>query len=286
MRKRIGDAAVRRGSAPWPDVSRGRQPENDARTNRTQRARSEQTSSSSSSARRACIASGPLRRVNVANGISRSDRGINRSKDRQPEVFWHVNQVARAWARGSEGFGTPVANPWARNPQIGRARLADARGASRPSHPSVYLALFAKRGSRTLESFMLAHGKASSTIHPNIETTRSTLRRSKRVARSRTAEANERGSPAPGLHRGAEFPAGRQHRPRLRRSALQHRLRVRHLRRPPDSRRLSRLVPPLDRSRLSRAETVGHVLAGDRRRARRRAQDRSRRRSAFTAAVG
>ena len=70
------------------------------------------------------------------------------------------------------------------------------------------------------------------------------------------------------------FPTGcvEFRRPGLRRSAVQHRLRLRRLRRPPRSRAVPRLDAALGPRGRARAEARRHVLAGDRRRVRGRAE--------------
>ena len=68
------------------------------------------------------------------------------------------------------------------------------------------------------------------------------------------------------LHRGNEEAARRMRRSGVRRPAVQHRLRVRCLRRPQGAGPLFALVAGMDRRRLSRLEGGRHVLAGHRRR--------------------
>ncbi len=75
-----------------------------------------------------------------------------------------------------------------------------------------------------------------------------------------------------GLHRRDEA-AGRRHgRSGLRRSALQHRLRLRRLRGPARRGKIPRLVPAVDRRGGPRAQAPRHILAGHRRRICRRAE--------------
>ena len=78
------------------------------------------------------------------------------------------------------------------------------------------------------------------------------------------------------LHRADAADRLRHDRPGVRRSAVQHRLRVRSVPRPPGGRRVHRLVAAVDGRSASRPEAGRHVLAGDRRRVRGRAEGRRR----------
>ena len=80
-----------------------------------------------------------------------------------------------------------------------------------------------------------------------------------------------------GLRRPAGRPAGRVRGPRLRRPAVQHRLRVRRLRRPPRARPTTWPGPRVAGGRAAGAEADRLVLRGHRRRVRRRAQGPARR---------
>ena len=90
------------------------------------------------------------------------------------------------------------------------------------------------------------------------------------VARSNCANSSRR------LHRIDAANRNGHDRPRVRRSAVQHRLRVRRVPRSAGRRRIPRLVARVDGRSAPRAQAGRHVLAGDRRRVRGRAEGRRR----------
>ena len=92
----------------------------------------------------------------------------------------------------------------------------------------------------------------------------------------RRAVARNRQDSSGRLPRADAANRSRHDRPRVRRSAVQHRLRVRRVPRPAGRRGVHRLVAAVDGGSPPRAQAGRHVLAGDRRRIRGRAEGRRR----------